>query len=68
MATLQMPSGIPVATVTLGSAGPVNAALFAVQVLALSNPALKKKMIAHKRNLKKKVEAGNKRVQDELNK
>ena len=66
LATLQMPSGIPVATVTLGSAGPVNAALLAVQILALSNPGLKKKMLAHKRNMKKKVEQGNKRVQDDL--
>ncbi len=66
LATLQMPSGIPVATVTLGSAGPVNAALLAVQILALSNPDLKKKMTAHKRNLKKKVIQGNKRVQDDL--
>lgn len=66
LATLQMPSGIPVATVTLGSAGPVNAALLAVQMLALSNPVLRKKMIAHKRNLKKKVEKGNRRVQDDL--
>ena len=39
LATLQMPSGIPVATVTLGSAGPVNAALFAVEILAPIMPA-----------------------------
>jgi phosphoribosylaminoimidazole carboxylase PurE protein len=66
LATLQMPSGIPVATVTLGSAGPINAALLAVQMLALSDTALRKKMVAHKRALKKKVEKGNKRVQDAL--
>ncbi len=66
LATLQMPSGIPVATVTLGSAGPINAAILAVQMLALSDPILRKKMVAHKRNLKKKVEKGNKRVQDDL--
>ena len=66
LATLQMPSGIPVATVTLGSAGPINAALLAVQMLALSDPILRKKMIAHKRTLKKKVEKGNKRIQDDL--
>ena len=40
LATLQMPAGIPVATVTLGSAGPVNAALLAVQILAVGQPAL----------------------------
>ena len=66
LATIQMPSGIPVATVTLGSAGPINAAILAVQMLALSNPILRKKMVAHKRNLKKKVEKGNKRIQSDL--
>jgi len=66
LATLQMPAGVPVATVTLGSAGPVNAALLAVQVLALSQPALRRKLAAHKRGLQKKVIQGNRRVQAEL--
>ena len=67
LATLQMPSGIPVATVTLGSAGPINAAILAVQMLALARPSLNKKLAAHKRAMKKKVEKGNARVQKELN-
>ena len=66
LATLQMPSGIPVGTVTLGSAGPVNAAILAVQILALGRPALRKKLVAHKRALKKKVEKGNRNVQASL--
>ena len=66
LATLQMPAGIPVATVTLGSAGPVNAALFAVQILALSQPNLRKKFMAHKRAMKKKVEKGDRNVQRDL--
>ena len=66
LATLQMPAGIPVATVTLGSAGPVNAAVLAVQILALSRPALKKKLAAHKKALKKKVEKGDRNVQSSL--
>jgi phosphoribosylaminoimidazole carboxylase PurE protein len=66
LATLQMPAGIPVATVTLGSAGPVNAALFAVQILALSQPALARKVVQHKRDMKKKVAKGNERVQAAL--
>jgi phosphoribosylaminoimidazole carboxylase PurE protein len=66
LATLQMPSGIPVATVTLGSAGPVNAALLAVQILALGRPALARQLAAHKRSLKKKVVKGNARVQADL--
>ena len=67
LATIQMPSGIPVATVTLGSAGPVNAAIFAAQILALSRPALARKMKTFKTTLKRKVTKGDARVQSELN-
>lgn len=66
LATLQMPSGIPVATVALGSAGPVNAALFAIQILALSDNELAGKLTAHKQKLADKVDAANKRVNDEI--
>jgi len=40
LATVQMPGGVPVATFGAGAGGPVNAALFAARVLALSDPAL----------------------------
>jgi len=66
LATLQMPSGIPVATVTLGSAGPINAAILAAQILAIGNPELTKKMLEFKETLKEKVAKGNARVQEEL--
>ena len=66
LATLQMPAGIPVPTVTLGSAGPVNAALFAVQILALADPALAAKFRDHKQAMRDKVTEGNKRVQAAL--
>lgn len=66
LATLQMPSGIPVATVTLGSAGPVNAAIFAVQMLSLGRVGLRKKLRNYKKKLKQKVYKGNARVQKEL--
>ena len=66
LATIQMPAGIPVATVTLGSAGPVNAALVAVQILALANPELRKKLHAYKDQLRKKVAAGDAKVQAEV--
>ena len=66
LATLQMPSGIPVATVTLGSAGPINAALFATQILALSDSDLAKKFREYKETLKEKVHKGNARVQEDL--
>ena len=66
LATLQMPSGIPVGTVALGNAGPTNAALLAVQILALSDPSLANKLHAHKQRLEKKVEAANERVAKEM--
>lgn len=66
LATLQMPAGIPVATVTLGSAGPVNAAILAVQILATGRPALTRKLAAYKRKLKQKVKRGNANVQKQI--
>jgi phosphoribosylaminoimidazole carboxylase PurE protein len=66
LSTLQMPAGIPVATVTLGSAGPVNAGLLAVQILALSRPALQRQLARHKRDLKKKVEKGDRLVREDV--
>lgn len=66
LATVQMPSGIPVATVAVGSAGPVNAAILAVQVLATGRSALARKVARHKANLKRKVRKGNARVQEAL--
>lgn len=44
LSTVQMPKGIPVATFAVGSHGAVNAALFAVSMLALSDPALAQKL------------------------
>jgi len=65
-ATLQMPAGIPVATVTLGSAGPVNAALLAVQILGTADPELRTKFHAYKDELKSKVVEGNAKVHAQL--
>jgi len=44
LSTVQMPKGIPVATFAIGEAGATNAALFAVALLALSDPALARKL------------------------
>jgi 5-(carboxyamino)imidazole ribonucleotide mutase len=68
LATLQMPSGIPVATVTLGSAGPINAAVLAAQILAVGRAGMRKKLVAYKAQLKEKVRKGNARVQKDLGK
>jgi len=49
LATVQMPKGVPVATVAIGNA--TNAALLAVQILATHNGALQRKLSAYKRRL-----------------
>jgi phosphoribosylaminoimidazole carboxylase PurE protein len=48
LSTVQMPGGVPVATFGVGAGGPVNAALFAARVLALSDPALAKRVAEHR--------------------
>lgn len=62
LSTVQMPGGIPVATVALGKAGAVNAAILAVQILALTRPDLQKKLVQYKLGLKKKVDEANSRI------
>jgi 5-(carboxyamino)imidazole ribonucleotide mutase len=54
-----MPGGVPVATVAVGSAGPVNAALLAVQILGTADAQLRAKFHDHKAELKAKVEKMN---------
>ncbi|HEU0265874.1 MAG TPA: 5-(carboxyamino)imidazole ribonucleotide mutase [Geobacterales bacterium] len=55
-AMVQMPGGIPVATMAIGKAGAKNAALFAVQILAVSAPPLAAKLQAHKEQMARDVE------------
>jgi 5-(carboxyamino)imidazole ribonucleotide mutase len=47
---VQMPAGVPVATVAIGSAGARNAAVLAAEILALHDASLKEKLIAFKKN------------------
>jgi phosphoribosylaminoimidazole carboxylase PurE protein len=54
LSTVQMPPGVPVATVAIGKPGAKNAAILAVQILARNNPALHEKLMEFKR---KQVEA-----------
>jgi len=48
LSTVQMPSGIPVASMAVGMAGAKNAAVFATQILSLSDPSLKEKIKNHR--------------------
>ena len=56
LATVQMPGGIPVATMAIGKAGARNAALYAVRILALDNPDLQKKLQSYIRRMASDVE------------
>ncbi len=64
--TLQMPSGIPVATMALGKAGAVNAGVFAAQVLALHDPALRQRLVTYKKELADQVIERDRQVQVEF--
>jgi 5-(carboxyamino)imidazole ribonucleotide mutase len=48
--TVQMPAGIPVATVAIGSAGAKNAAVLAAEILALHDAGLREKLIQFRKN------------------
>ena len=48
---VQMPSGVPVATMARGEAGATNAALLAAEILALSDKKLQRRLVAYKRAL-----------------
>ena len=55
LSTLQMPPGVPVATVAIGKAGAKNAAILAVQILALADSNLREKLADFKKAQEKKV-------------
>ena len=55
LSTVQMPPGVPVATVAVGKAGAKNAAVLAVQILALADDKLAEKLGEFKKTLEKKV-------------
>ena len=61
LSTVQMPSGMPVATVAID--GAANAALLAVQMLALSDEALAAKLTSYRRSLTEKVEKKDAEIQ-----
>ena len=60
LSIIQMPSGIPVATVGVNAAQ--NAAILAAQIIALSDPQVSEKVAAHKASLGAKIEKANKEL------
>ena len=55
LSTLQMPPGVPVGTVAIGKAGAKNAAILAIQILALSDSELAEKLVDFKKKQEQKV-------------
>ena len=66
LAIVQMPPGIPVATVTAGKAGAKNSALLAVSILALGDPALAAKLKEFRAAQSRKVEEADASLQKEI--
>jgi 5-(carboxyamino)imidazole ribonucleotide mutase len=66
LSTVQMPGGVPVATMAIGSAGARNAGLFAVQVLALSDAGLAEKIKNHRAEQVEQVRQKDLKVQKEF--
>jgi len=57
LSTVQMPPGVPVATVSIGKPGATNAGVLAAQILALSDAALARRLAAYKKGLADAVDA-----------
>lgn len=55
LSTVQMPPGIPVACMAIGKAGAKNAALFALEILGVSDAKIKAKLINYKKQMRLKI-------------
>jgi phosphoribosylamine--glycine ligase len=63
LSTVQMPPGVPVATVSIGKPGATNAGVLAVQMLALADASLAERLTQYKKKLADKVEQAAARLQ-----
>lgn len=68
LATVQMPAGIPVATLAIGKAGATNAGILAAQILGVADAAVAKKLSAYKDKLARGVEEKSKKLRGETQK
>jgi phosphoribosylamine---glycine ligase len=66
LATVQMPPGIPVATMAIGKPGARNAGILAVQILALADAGLSKKLAEYKQDMAAKVEQKAKKLESAI--
>lgn len=66
LSIVQMPKGVPVATVAIGAWGATNAAILAAQILAAGDGALAKRLAAYRQTLADEVEDRARRVADQM--
>ena len=66
LSTVQMPIGVPVATVAIGKAGAINAAIPAVQIMALSDDELAEKIAEYKKKMTADVLKANDELQKQI--
>src|SRR5437867_3837174 len=66
LATVQMPAGIPVATVAIGKPGATNAGILAAQMIALGDAAMAKKLTTYKEKLARGVEEKSKKLKSSV--
>lgn len=55
LSTVQMPAGIPVASMSIGKAGARNAALFALEILGITDKKISSQLASHKNRMRKKI-------------
>jgi 5-(carboxyamino)imidazole ribonucleotide mutase len=68
LATVQMPAGIPVATMAIGKAGAANAGIFAAQIIARNDAEVSVKLAQSKKEMAAGVEERDRKLQSERNK
>ncbi|HEU5319606.1 MAG TPA: 5-(carboxyamino)imidazole ribonucleotide mutase [Methylomirabilota bacterium] len=66
LSIVQMPKGVPVATVAIGAWGAANAAILAAQILAAGDPPLRERLAAYRARLASEVEERARRVEEKL--
>ena len=64
LSTVQMPPGVPVATVAIGKPGATNAGVLAAQMIALGDKAMAAKLDDYKKKMAAKVEAAAKKLEE----
>ncbi len=66
LSTVQMPPGIPVATVAIGKGGAKNAAFLAAEILALEDNSLREKLLDYRKKMREEILRKNEELSDKL--